>query len=818
MFKNYFKTAVRTLWKNMVFSLINISGLAIGISAALVIYLIASYDFSFEKFQPDSNRVYRIVSAMHFPDQVIKNSGVPMPMVFESPKQVTGIETFAPFHLQNGDMNVSIPVTGTNNPVVFKKQGDIIFADNNYFKLIPYQWLAGSPLNSLEQPFSVVLTQSRARAYFPYSDFSKIVGQTILYNDTLKMTVTGVVKDIETSTDFIFKEFISYSTIGASAFKNGMGWDEWGSIGSACQFFIKLNKGTTKNNIEKQVQAMFDKHQKDAFLKMTFSLQNIKDIHFNQDYGSFTDRQAHLPTLYGLLAVAAILLLLGCINFINLTTAQAAQRAKEVGIRKTMGSSGRQLLFQFISETFILTLVATLLSLAMVPWLLKIFSDFIPPAVNMSMLYQTNVVLFIAMLVITVSLFSGFYPAIVLSKYKPVQVLKNQSVTVTGSTRSAWLRKSLTVTQFAIAQAFIIGALVVSNQIRYVLNKDLGFRKDGIITLQTPSPDGDIMKIKETKNVLLHKLEAIPGIEKICLGGSAPAANGYSVSTIKYNDGKKDIETTVEVKYGDEHYFKIYNLKLLAGNFLQPADSATGYMINANYAKFLGFTNPQDAIGKILNRGDRPIPVVGVINDFYARSLHTEIKPLIYTTDVYGQGTFHIVLKPAKEGEEWKNTIAKIEKEYKAVYPDEEFRYNFVDEVIARFYKSEQDISRLLKWATGLAVFISCLGLLGLVIYTTNLRYKEMGVRKVLGASVMQLFGLLSKDFIKLVLIAFVIASPLAWYGANKWLQNFTYRTEISWWVFGVTMVLMIAIAVITLSFKTIKTALENPVKSLRTE
>ncbi|MBI2731615.1 MAG: ABC transporter permease [Sphingobacteriales bacterium] len=818
MLKNYFKTAIRTLWKNKVFSFINISGLAIGISASLVIYLIVSYDFGFDKFQPDSDRIYRVVANMKFPDQDIKLSGVPMPLKEASKKEITGVEIFAPFNLQNGDMNISIPIAGVNKPAVFRKQSDIIFADNNYFKITPYEWLAGSQQNSLEQPFSVVLTQSRAKTYFPYTDVSKVVGQTIIYNDSIKMTVSGVVKDIEAPTDFIFKEFISYSTITSSGIKDVMGLEEWGSISSSSQFFIKLNKGVTKFNIEKQVQTMFDKHQKDAFLKMTFSLQNLKDIHFNPDYGSFTDRQAHLPTLYGLLTVAVILLLLGCINFINLTTAQAAQRAKEVGIRKTMGSSRTQLLFQFISETFILTVTATLLSLALVPWLLKVFANFIPPALNTGMLYQTNVIVFIAILVLTVSLFSGFYPAVILSKYKPVQVLKNQSVTISGNTRRAWLRKSLTVTQFVVAQSFIIVALMVSKQIRFVLNKDLGFRKDGIVAIQTPSPARNIKEAKGTRNALLHKLEAIPGIEKICLAGSAPAANGYSVSTIKYNDGKKDIETTVEVKYADENYFKIYNMKLLAGKFLTPADSATGYVINANYAQFLGFKNPQEAIGKMLNRGDRPLPVVGVINDFYARSLHSPIKPLVYTTDAYGQGAFHIVLKPTTEADGWKNTISQVEKEYKAIYPGEEFRYNFVDEVIAKFYKSEQDISRLLKWATGLAIFISCLGLLGLVIYTTNLRYKEMGVRKVLGASVMQLFTLLSNDFIKLVLIAFIIAAPLAWYAANKWLQSFAYRTSISWWVFAVTIVLMILIAIITLSFKILKTAFENPVKSLRTE
>ena len=819
MFKNYLKIAVRTLWRNKIFSLINISGLAIGISASLVIYLIVSYDFGFDKFQPDSDRIYRVVSNMHFPDQDFKNSGVPMPMIETAQKEVTGVEVFAPFHLQNGDMNVSIPITGTNTPSKFRKQTNIIFADNNYFKITPYQWLAGSPQNSLEQPYNVVLTQSRAKTYFPYNDVSKVVGQTIIYNDSIKMTVTGVVKDIETVTDFTFKEFISYTTIRASTFKDGMGWSEWGSINSGAQFFIKLNRDIVTRSVQKQIQQLLDKNQKEAYLKNTFTLQNLRDIHFNQDYDNFDQRQAHLPTLYGLLGVAFILLLLGCINFINLTTAKAAQRAKEVGIRKTMGSSRKQLFFQFISETFILTIIATVLSLALVPWLLKVFADFIPPALNINMIYQPNVMVFILLIIITVSLLSGFYPAVLLSKYRPVQVLKNQSVSSSGTTRKAWLRKSLTVTQFVIAQSFIIAAIIAGKQIQFTLNKDLGFKKDGIITLNAPFYFSvDINKKAESKKVLLHKLEAISGIEKVCIGGTAPAANGYSVSTVKYFDGKKEVESSVEVKFGDEAYFKLYKMKLLAGRFTRPADSTIEYLINASYVKFLGFKNPADAIGKIISRNNKPLPVVGVIGDFYARSLHEQIKPLLYEANNQSQYTFHIELKPAADANAWKNTISQVEKAYKEVYAGEEFTYNFVDEVIAKFYKSEQDISRLLKWATGLTICISCLGLLGLVIYTTNLRYKEMGVRKVLGASVLQIFALLCKDFMKLVIIAFVIAAPLAWWAASKWLQNFAYRTSISWWIFAVTISAIILIALITLSFKTIKTAFENPVKSLRTE
>ncbi|MEP6513313.1 MAG: FtsX-like permease family protein, partial [Parafilimonas sp.] len=696
-----------------------------------------------------------------------------------------------------------------------KKQKNIIYADNNYFKLLPYQWLAGLPQNSLSEPFTTVLTESRAKIYFPYDDVSKVIGKIITYNDTIKATVTGIVKDLDEATDFTFKEFISYKTIPNTQFTDPQ---QWGSINSSDQFFVKLNSSTTPSLVTKQIQQLFNNHQKDTYLKNIFSLQPLSDIHFNSDYDNFDQRLAHLPTLYGLLVVAAILLLLGCINFINLTTAQAVQRAKEIGIRKTMGSSRRQLIFQFLSETFLLTLIATVVSIIMVPWIIKLFADFIPFAINFNMLAGTHVIIFIMALIAVVSLLSGFYPSMVLSKYNPVLVLKNQVTTGSLSTRRAWIRKSLTVTQFVFAQAFIIATMSVGQQIQYALNKDLGFKKDGIIIVRTPFSIDNLTKETETREVLLHKLQSLPGIDKVCLGGEPPATSNTSMQTIKFNNGKKDIETTVDVKYCDADYFDLYNLKLIAGRYNKRSDSLNEYVINENYARFIGFKNPADAVGKFIENDKGGIPIVGVVEDFYARSMHESMKPLVFFSSYPDEFRLHIALKPETSAGSWKATIVQIEKLYKEIYPEGDFSYNFFDESIAQFYKSEQQISKLLSWATGLAIIISCLGLLGLVIYTTNQRTKEIGVRKVLGASLLQIVNLVSKDFLKLVALAFIIAMPIAWWGLNKWLENFAYHTQISVWLFFAAGALMILIAVITLSFQTIKAASANPIKSLRTE
>ena len=370
MIKNYLLIALRNFWRNKVFSLINIAGLAIGISASLVIYLIVHHEFSYEKFQKDGDRIYRVVTNMHFPERDFKNAGVPGPLPDAVRSEIPGIEKSTIFWTPSA-VKVDI-VSKTENKKEFRKQEEIIYADDQYFQFFHYQWLGGSPGNSLDGPNKVVLTETRARMYFTYTNITNAIGQTIVYDDTVKATVTGIVKDLDEITDFTFKEFISLPTY-TQQLKGIHGWSEWGSVNSASQFFVQLKKGVDTSKVNKQLSVVRKKNEKQAYLATDHFLQPLNDIHFNSDFDTFDHRQGHKPTLYGLLAVATFLLLLGCINFINLTTAQASQRAKEIGIRKTMGSSRKQLVVQFISETILLTTLATIVSVLLTPSLLKIF-------------------------------------------------------------------------------------------------------------------------------------------------------------------------------------------------------------------------------------------------------------------------------------------------------------------------------------------------------------------------------------------------------------------------------------------------------------
>jgi putative ABC transport system permease protein len=816
MLKNYFYVALRSFRRNKTFSFINIVGLSIGISASLVIFLLVSYDFSFDKFEKDSVNIYRIVEHGKNSEGEWKYGDVPEPMVAAAKKEVSGLEIVAPFRTLY-ETRVTVPYPSLSNPVVLRKQKDIIATDANYFKLIGYTWLAGSSASFDQHPYQLVLTEKNARLYFSNTKYTDIIGKSIFLDDTIQCIVTGIVKDLPGNTDFFFGTFLSRSTLYTSRLKP-QGFGEWGSTNSADQLFVSLAHGAKPAAVEEQLTKILngnDKRDPRDHATVAASLQPLSDLHFNLDYGVFdSSRQAHKPTLYYLLAVAAFLLLLAAINFINLTTAQASKRAKEIGIRKTMGSHRRQLILQFLTETFVLTLIATILSLVLTPLLLKIFADFVPPDFHFSLRHQPGVIFFLLVLLFVVTLLSGIYPAFVLSSFKPVLVLKNQSFANTGQTRSVWLRKSLTVSQFVIAQIFIIGTLLVSRQISYAINRDLGFKRDAVLYFRI-----NPRQAANKKSVLLDQLKAIPGVALVSISSDPPSSNGEWTSTMMFNDGKKESRENVQVKLADSNYIRLYGLQLLAGVGVSQSDTVKEVVINETYLHLLGYHDPQKIIGQQIKEWYSNPHIVGVVADFFPSSIREPIKPLVIANGTKNENVFNIKLQPrTANGSNWTASITSIEKAFHSVYPKDDFDYRFVDETIAKFYSAEKNISHLLAWATGLTIFISCLGLLGLVIYVTDQRTKEIGIRKVIGATVTNLILLLSRDFLKLIALAILIAMPISWWGSRKWLENFVYKTQLSWWIFAAGGSLLLFMALIILCVRTLRAALANPVKSLRTE
>jgi putative ABC transport system permease protein len=812
-----FLNAWRMFRRNRLFTGINILGLSIGISASLVIYLIADHEFSYDRFEQDRDRVYKVVLDANFGDMAIHSGAVPAPLGQTVGQQLSGIELTIPLFRFQGDglAKVSVEDGKGGAPMVFARQPEVIYVDPTYFQLMPYKWLVGRPAASITEAFNVVLTESRARLYFPGVDPADVIGRHLTYNGDMQVTISGIVADLKRQSALAGLEFISMATINKTHLGENFEMTIWKDWMAYSELYLKLVPGVTAATMERQLADMYRKHSpidpKHPQDGITLKLLPLSENHFNSDYQGFRHRTASKTTLYGLLAVAAFLLLLACLNFINLSTAQAVRRAREIGIRKTMGSSRSRLIRAFIGETLFLVVVATALSIVLVPFLLSTFAGFIPPDLHASWLEHPGAIVFLLGLISAITLLAGFYPAYLLSGFNPVAVLKDGWFNIGGRTGGAGLRKIFIVSQFVIAQFFIIATLLVGKQMHYSLNSDLGFRKEAVMTFGLPFDT-----VATRRHALLTQIRAMPEVEMASMGFMSPGDEGNAFGNIAYKP-RPDVRAQVMIRWGDSSYIPLYQIKLLAGRNVRQSDTAAEVLINATYATILGFRRPEDALNKRLTVNGHDLPIVGVMADFHEGSMHSAIGPLAF----YGGAgqELHVRFRGSSEQREaWQRGIQKIQKAFGQIYSGEDWDYSFVDDVIAKWYKAEQDLVHLLYWATGLTILISCLGLLGLVIYTTNMRTREIGIRKVLGAPVGVIVALLSGEFVRLVALAFGIAVPIAYWAANHWLQGFAYRTALSWWVFAFGGLLLLLVALLTLSFQTIKAALANPARTLRSE
>ena len=623
MIFNYFKIAWRNIRKNKIFSFINIISLSIGISASLIIGMMVYFESTFDTFHKDKELIYRVTTDFFSTNGNGYNPGVPIPLTRSAENSITGVQTSGAFFLAE-----PVKVENKTGETSFRNPEYVIYADDAYFNLFDYEWLAGSSKNALNEPNTVVLTRSRAAKYFPNLSATQVIGKTLVYNDSTLTKVTGVVADLAQRSDLLFKEFISLKTGFQSVLKRDLSSDNWNSTSSSTQLFFKLNDNSSKTAVVKQLETLAKQHESESAIKYgssrRFHLQPLDDIHFNNNYGTFDNSasQASKKVLASLILVASFLLLLGCINFINLNTAQATQRAKEIGVRKTLGSSKKQLVFQFLGETFLLTLFSGIASVFLVSLLLKAFSDFLPAGLTFGFLLNPAILIYLLVLIMLVSLLSGIYPAFVLSRFKPAAVLKGQK---SSGTNKSIVRQSLTVFQFVIAQVFIMATLAVGQQIHFLLTRDMGFKTDAVAYVRTPWTDQNFSK----RELLLQKVKAIPQITMASLGGNAPASTNTHSTDIDFKDGKKEVHTELQFLYGDTNYLNVYHLNLLAGRNII-SDTTKEFVINEALMRTLGFKNPQEAIGQTILDGNSNTnnPIVGVVADFNQRSLRSGIEPM----------------------------------------------------------------------------------------------------------------------------------------------------------------------------------------------
>lgn len=811
MFLHNLILSFRALWKNKFHTVLNILGLSIGISACLVIYLIVDHELSFNQHIPERERIFRIHSKFTGSFSGI-NRGTftgTAPFVRDNFKGVESVTLFVIF-----GSNVEVPKAEGN----FKSQDRqrAVIASTNFFEVFGgYEWIAGSPA-VLSKPSQVVITNSQAKRYFGTDDPNVVLGNHIIYRDSLHTTVGGIIADPGVNTDLAFTEFISWPTIEASWLKNDSGLKEnsWSSISSATQVFVRMLPGTSESELRAQLPLLSKAFSENSTWKATneFGVQPLNDLHYNAELGifDFSGAPAHLPTLMTMIGVGLTLLIIAAINFINLSTAQSVARAREVGVRKVMGSTRLKLIFQFLTEGMTLTLISVLLSLPLTLIALNLFSEFIPSDVSLNV---SGILPFILGVTVFIGVFASAYPAFVLSSFMPALALKNQS-SLNNQSRSAFLRKALIVFQFASAQILIIGSLVIGSQIQFLLNKDLGFNKEAVVYFDTPYWE------KNNRSALLkNDLLQLPQVKEVALSDDPPSSNGWSSTSVSYKNSAEEVSVTTYLKFGDTDYIDFYNIRILAGRNLSESDTVKEAVINETLMKKLGIASAREAIGEVINFGDTPIAIVGVVADFHTQSLHRTIEPVMMANRLNTFRCLNVRFSADNNtGERLSQSLASVETVWKKYYPDQKFTYTFLEDTIRNYYLTEQRTAKLSATATALAIFISCLGLFGLASFTTNQRTKEIGIRKVLGASVKEIVMLLSRDFLVLVAIAFIIAIPLAWQAAEQWLTGFSYRTNISAWLFAATGILAAVLAFITVSFQTTHAARKNPVETLRNE
>jgi putative ABC transport system permease protein len=799
MIKNYLKIAWRNLWKHKLYTFINTFGLALSIACSIVLYRFISYHSSFDTYHHDAKKIYRVVHRLTFDDGVpMYDQGAPLALARD-------LKTYDPRIKNTGillrmhDINVAIMQNGSKK--LFAEHENIGITDGRFFNLFDYTWEQGNQSTALARPNTVVLSHGLAQKYFGSQD---VVGKTLVVDNKNTFTVTGVVKDHPANTDIKSDLFLSLSTLKSIYPDIADGLENrWDYINTTNSVFVRLNEGINPADIEKELAQMNIKAQGVEMAKaFHFILLPLQDMHFDGRFAGVI--QHSLLTTLGVIGI--LLIIIACVNFINMATAQSFKRAKEIGTRKVLGSSPGAIFLQFICETAYIVVFAALLSFAMVTLAAPVLNNWLQTQLSFNFFADYRLALFVGLILIIVIMAAGSYPALILSKFKPVDALKNQIGQHAQS--GAFTRKALIVMQNVIAQVLIICTILITLQVRYLKTADLGFDKSA--TLMLPVPDN----AKGKTDYLRNRLLTDPAVKNVSFCYRAPSSTSGKGGSIKYDtrEWEKFVGNTI---IGDASYVKTFGIQLVAGRNIMESDDAREYLVNETLMRQLGVKQPDHIIGKKFTAGDLSDQqgiIVGVVKDFHAKSLYVPIGPeYIAPFRKYYQ---YAGVKISSVNS-WA-AIQRIKKEWQAVYPDQVFEYRFLDEQVADFYQKEDLLNKLITSSAVIAIFISCLGLLGLISLLTLHRTKEIGIRKVLGASVANITSLLSVDFLKLVMLAVIIASPIAFLLMSKYLQGFAYRIGIGWWVFALSAVMALLIAFITVSFQSVKAAMANPVDSLR--
>ncbi|GAA4447039.1 ABC transporter permease [Nibrella saemangeumensis] len=802
MLKNYLKIAWRNLWRNKGFSLINIFGLAVGLASCLLLFMYLSHELSYDDFHENGDRIVRVTMEFGLEGKVSK-------------APVTGTRVGPEFGRQFPEVESAVRLLNGQAVVRYGDQQfsekRFVYADSSLFNIFSFRLLKGNPQQVLAGPNLVVLSASTAQKYFGKEE---PIGKVLRINtgrSDKDFTVTGVVQDCPANSQIKYDLLASFTTLAAAREP-----EQWYSANYAT--YLLLRRPESIAPLQVKIPAFMKTQFGELSLTgkdyLTYNLEPLRRVHLYSDVEGNFEPNGDLIYIYIFGSIALLILIIACVNYVNLASSRAVERAQEVGVRKVMGALQAQLFGQFIGESVLVTLSALLLGVLLAYLALPLFNELSARAFTFDMWVQPKYLLLLLGVALLVSLIAGTYPALILARFRPVKVLKGNLKTV----GAGQFRRALIVFQFAITAFLITSTLIVQNQLSFIQNKKLGYNKDHVLVL--PADKQVVEKIKSLKNVFKQNAN----VRDITLAYESPVYinGGYGMHRQDMPDDQYKMANGLPV---DEDFIRTMGLRIIAGRDLTQKDVEMAsrpdgdtlnyyyFVLNESAVKELGWT-PQQAIGQKMDMGgNRKGEVKAVIEDFHFASMKQQVGPLV----IFPEGGGNVMLVKLS-GNQLESTLQYLEAKWRALVPDRPFEYEFMDEEFSKLYAGEVRTGRIFSVFAFLSIFLACLGLFGLSAYTTAQRTKEIGIRKVLGASVMSIVTLLSKDFLKLVVVALVIASPLAWYAMNQWLKDFVYRIDIPWWVFVIAGILAIAIAFLTVSLQSIRAAFQDPVKSLKTE
>lgn len=807
MFKNYFKTAYRNLVKNKFYTSINIFGLAVGIATCLLILLYVSDELNFDRYNTRAERIYRVNNEIKFGDNHVDLAVVPALMGTTMVKEIPEVEQYT--RLQ---WHVALLIKKGNENL---REDRVAYGDSTLFDVFTLPMISGDPKTALREPHSLVISEKIAKKYFNAVD---VVGKEMIINDSLNYKITGVIRNIPTQSHFNFDIFVASSENPASRDDNWLS-ENWST-------YILLRKNTNIAKLNAEINALMDHYvgpelqgltnmSLDQFKKtggyVRASLTPLTYIHLHSNKTGELDGNGNIQFVYIFSAIALFILLIACVNFMNLSTARSFNRAREVGVRKVLGSLKKNLIQQFLTESVLISFIALIFATVIASLLLPYFNQLAGKTIQVDTIFQPRMIFSLVLLMLIVGLLAGSYPAFFLSSFQPIIVLKGKLAT--GFKRS-WLRNALVVFQFVITIVLIIGTMVVYNQLNYIRATDIGYNRNQVLVINGTSVLGD--QAATFKNELL----GIAGVQNATITGFLPTdyeRSNNAFFTSPALDPKSAI--SMQIWNVDENYIPTLGMKVLDGRNFSPQfpTDSTGIIINEAAAKFL---NSKEILNRKLyiitdfkSKKTMEFHVVGVVKNFNFNSLHDLITPLALQ---FGRNNDNISVRI--DASQIPNVIPEIKAKWKTLAAAQPFDYGFMDDQFNSIYSTEQQTGRISITFAVLAIVIACLGLFGLVTYAAEQRTKEIGIRKVLGANVPVIVGMIMRDFLKLVIIATVFAFPIAWWGMNKWLMNFAYRVNIGWWIFIIAALIAVAVTLVTISYQAIKAAISNPVTSLRSE